>query len=231
LNTADAALQNKSLQHLHDGVLHYSVRMSMDAGLPVNSAPAGGLSGSQAALRHGLTDAECVAAVLAGQRQTFEVLVERYQNAIFFIARAATRDAHLAEDIAQEIFILAFNALNTLRDPATFGPWLMQIARRHAALQGKRARQQPGTMPLDAAPSSAIDPASMAAPADAGDRLSTALNWVEQLPEPYRTTVIDKYQRNLSCKEIASAEGVAVGTITSRLTRALLMLRAAAKGS
>ena len=66
----------------------------------------------------------------------------------------------------------------------------------------------------------------LAAPAsDPVKEPSTIFAKVEELPEPYRQTVLLKYAQNMSCKQIAEMEGVAVGTITSRLTRALMVLR------
>ena len=56
---------------------------------------------------------------------------------------------------------------------------------------------------------------------------SALLAMVEELPEPYRHTLILKYRQGLSCREIAEQEQVAIGTITSRLTRALAVLRSA----
>jgi RNA polymerase sigma-70 factor, ECF subfamily len=187
--------------------------MSVDA----DARKAAGTPVDQALLNRGLTDAECIQAVLAGNRQRFEDIVLRYQNAVFAVVRASIKDVHAAEDTAQEVFVMAFSALAELRDPSAFGPWLMQIARRHASLNAQRAQRRKNDMP--------VEDAQLAAPVPAQDHTAEVFALVEQLPEPYRSTVIDKYQRNLSCKQIADSEGVAVSTITSRLTRALAMLR------
>jgi RNA polymerase sigma-70 factor (ECF subfamily) len=164
-------------------------------------------------------DARCIAAVLAGDRQRFGELVERYQTAVLAVVRGRVGEGHAAEDVSQEIFLKAFTELCGLRDPALFFPWLLQIARREAARAGVRDRQRPDRFPLQDYP------------ADSGEvppgHPENVLALVEQLPEPYRTTVLLKYERGLSCREIAEHEGVAVGTVTSRLARALLWLRTA----
>jgi RNA polymerase sigma-70 factor, ECF subfamily len=188
--------------------------MSIDADAPqAQDAPV-----PQALQNRSLSDARCIAEVLAGNRQRFEELVVRYQNAVVAVARAYVKNEHSAEDVAQEIFVLAFSALGELRDPAAFGPWLMQIARRHAAMDGKRGERFKTEV--------SVANVQIAAPQHEENRVAEVFALVEQLPEPYRSTVIEKYQRNLSCKEIAENEGVAISTITSRLTRALVMLRA-----
>jgi RNA polymerase sigma-70 factor, ECF subfamily len=171
-------------------------------------------------------DAACVAAVLGGQRERFDELVARYKDAVYSVALGQVRNPHQAEDVAQDAFLNAFTALNTLRDPHYFFPWLLQIARHRATQVQRRITHRPDGVPLvdqDAAPDDSQQ-------VQDNERLQQALGCIEQLPEPYRQTVILKYQQNKSCKEIAELEGVAVGTITSRLTRALFLLRTALTG-
>jgi len=172
-----------------------------------------------------LQDAECVRAVLAGDRERFEELVRRYQRTVCALGVAYTRDPHAAEDLAQDIFVKAYSALAQLREPEQFGPWLLQIARHHAARDYRRRAARP-TQPLQSAgelPAKAESPRS--------SNTIQALALIEELPEPYRETVRLKYQEELTCREIAEREGVPVGTITCRLTRAIAFLRTALKGS
>ena len=164
-------------------------------------------------------DAECVRAVLAGQRERFAELVERYQLIVASIVRGYIRDTHRAEDACQDIFVKAFSALGTLRDPRLFQSWLAQIARHRAGQMARHQQSRPDRHALG-------DAEILEAPAsDSVKDPSTVFAKVEELPEPYRQTVLLKYTQNLSCKQIAEMEGVAVGTITSRLTRALMVLR------
>lgn len=168
-----------------------------------------------------------MAAVLAGQRERFGELAERYKDAVVAVARGYVRDRHAAEDLAQEVFLKAFSALGQLREPRLFLPWLLQIARHSAAQAAQRRERQQG---LNLRPLTGTE--AVAAPVEPEEeRLFKVLSLVEQLPEPYRQTILLKYQGRRSCKEIAAAEDVAVGTVTSRLTRALAMLREALKDS
>ena len=182
-------------------------------------APPGGVR------EHAAADAHCIAAVLGGNREKFGELIERYQHLVITVVRGYVQDAHAAEDVAQDIFVSAFTSLHQLREPTNFLPWLLQIARHRAALTGKRRDEAPVR-----SASEQLDVAAPEPELEAGLRLQTVFAAVEQLPEPYRETVLLKYQQNLSCKEIAERDGVAVGTITSRLTRALLILRGALAG-
>lgn len=168
-------------------------------------------------------DGASVRAVLAGERERFGELVHKYQRAVCALTIAYTHDGHAAEDLAQDIFVKAFSALRQLREPEQFGPWLLQIARHHAARDYRRRSAKP-TQPLQNEMEVPARPES-ARPSDA----IQALALIEELPEPYRETVRLKYQEELTCREIAEREGVPVGTITCRLTRALAFLRTALK--
>ena len=172
----------------------------------------------------GELDERCVRAVLGGDRERFGELIERYQGAVLSVVRAYVSDAHTAEDVAQDVFVSAFSSLRQLRDPKLFLPWLLQITRHRAGLAGKRSSQDPVRKISEHQPAAP-------APDDSADtRLHAVFAAIEQMPEPYRQTLLLKYQANLSCKQIADQEGVAVGTITSRLTRALVVLRHALVG-
>ena len=85
----------------------------------------------------------------------------------------------------------------------------MQIARHRAGLAGKRLSQDPVRQNTD------LEIAAPVPDDSESQRLHAVFSAVEQLPEPYRQTLLLKYQANMSCKEIADQEGVAVGTITS----------------
>lgn len=187
-------------------------------GLPKTASPSGmdaaGSSAEEA-------DAACVREVLAGRRERFEELVRRYQRVVYGVVLAYVREPHLAEDVAQEVFVSAFTALGQLREPGRFLPWLLQIARHRAGREYKKTALR-AEQPLEGR----SEPARPESGEDAA-RAAGVLALVEELPEPYRETLLRKYQMGLSCKEIARLEAVPIGTITSRLTRALAVLRSA----
>ena len=81
------------------------------------------------------SDAELVKGALAGQKEAFGVLAERYAKAARAVALNVCRDGHVASDICQDSLLKAYRRLATLRKPARFGPWLMQITRRCALVR------------------------------------------------------------------------------------------------
>ena len=75
------------------------------------------------------SDLELKEACLAGNRQAFGRIVERYQSLICAIAYSATGDLGVSEDLAQETFVTAWKRLGELRDRTKLRAWLCGIAR------------------------------------------------------------------------------------------------------
>jgi RNA polymerase sigma-70 factor (ECF subfamily) len=76
------------------------------------------------------SDAELIAAVRQGDVAQFEPLITRYQPRVFATARRYARREDEVQDIVQEVFIKAFQKLNSFRAEAPFEHWLMRLAVR-----------------------------------------------------------------------------------------------------
>ncbi len=85
------------------------------------------------------SDAGLVAESLAGNRDAFRKIVERYQTLICSIAYSATGSLTVSEDLAQEAFLIAWNQLSGLREHSKLRSWLCGIVR---FLIGKQLRRQ-----------------------------------------------------------------------------------------
>src|SRR5262245_38800155 len=83
-------------------------------------------------------DAELVDAARAGDRQAFAELVGRYQNVVSALAYALTGDLSRSEELAQDVFLAAWQHLGQLREPDRFRSWLYGITRN------LRSRYAPG---------------------------------------------------------------------------------------
>jgi len=86
-------------------------------------------------------DRDLIAASLAGDRQAFGQIVERYQNLICSIAYSATGSLSQSEDLAQETFITAWKGLRDLREAAKLRAWLCGIARNLLNNSLRRSRR------------------------------------------------------------------------------------------
>lgn len=89
----------------------------------------------------GRSDAELIAAVVAGERAAFTVIVERYQRPLLYLARALVRDAQQAEDVLQDTLLAALRGAAGYRGDAPVSSWLYAIARHTAFRLGRRARE------------------------------------------------------------------------------------------
>src|SRR6266508_3559684 len=97
--------------------------------------------------RNGLDDEELVGRILAGEEDLFEVLVRRYQSRVLAHVGRMVGNRDDALDLAQEIFLKVFGALNRYNPVFKFSTWLFRIA-GNAAIDHLRKRR-PRTVPLE----------------------------------------------------------------------------------
>src|SRR5262245_15969456 len=89
------------------------------------------------------SDAELVRRARAKDSTAFEELIRRYLRATHAIVRSAGVDVDDLDDVVQDACIAAFESLSSLRDPASFGGWLLKIA-KNEAIEFLRRRNPPG---------------------------------------------------------------------------------------
>ena len=123
-----------------------------------------------------------------------------------------------ADDLTQDVFEIALQRIDQLREAAAFPGWLLGIA-RHAALDAKRRR----------APLTGIDIEAVDANATHEDRLDAqrSLAAIRALPEAYRETLMLRLVEGLSGPEIAQRTGLSPGSVRVNLHRGMALLRTA----
>jgi RNA polymerase sigma-70 factor (ECF subfamily) len=132
-----------------------------------------------------------------------------------------------AEDLAQEALLRGLRALPTLADQEKFGHWLIGIAVR-TCLDWLKSSQRT-EVSLEARQGAYADiPASAEDPAadDRRERARRLMAEVEQLPQPYRETLMLYYHQDCTYQELANLLDVSAAAINARLTKARAMLRA-----
>jgi len=160
---------------------------------------------------------ELVKAAQAGETSAFTELVRRYERAVIITAQAVLGDFHSAQDAAQEAFVIAYQRLKQLRDAASFGPWLLQIARRRA-LRWQR-RRIPETIDCEC-----LEPAASPT-CDWTEPYKEVVQHVARLPDHERIVTVMRYLEGRSVKDIAELTGRPIGTVTKQLSRAIQRLR------
>ena len=176
------------------------------------------------------SDKELVLRILRGEKPLFGILVEKYEKAVYAVAYSYLHNAEDARDLAQDVFIKAYDQLQTLKDLGKFGPWLGKIASR-LAIDRLRVRKKSVSLP-DLGPveeSLSYNPdQSRATPQEEESlkyRIGRVNELISQLPDYYRVAFILKYMEGMSNKEIARFLGVPVSTVEGRLHKAREFLR------
>ena len=190
-------------------------------------------------------DREYVERVLAGEPEVFEQLVRKYNRLGGAIAYGVLSDFHLAEDVVQDAFIRAFEALDSLKDPGRFRAWFAGIVKRRS-IDVLRQRKNPRirVASLDAGGADAEEGGSLGStvssdsrrpeqsPDDSqldaavhAERRRQVLECISGLDENDRIIVSLKHMEGLSYREIAELMETSVSAVESRLFRARKVLR------
>ncbi len=146
-------------------------------------------------------DRQLVDAVLAGNGESFRVLVEREYRPLIGVCRRILRDPVEAEDVAQDAFLRAYRSLGTYRGDAPFGAWITRIAVRIAA--ARLLDRKTLTQPLDEAAhqasgsSSAGDPEGLAL---IQERRGAILDGIAALPMDQRRVVALRFSATCPCR-------------------------------
>lgn len=162
-----------------------------------------------------------IARVLAGDRVAARELYDAHAPRVYRLAFRLTGDADLARESTQDVFVRAFQRLDTFRGDSALGTWLHRITITVVlSARERRQRQNNREVPLESwtecgDPSGSTDPILR-------DRLHRAIN---ELPDAYRVTLIMHDMEGYKHHEIAEILGVAEGTCKSRLSLARAKLR------
>jgi RNA polymerase sigma-70 factor, ECF subfamily len=167
-------------------------------------------------------EADLIERARHGDVSAFEMLVRAHQEICFRTAWVSSGAADDAEDAAQEALMKAFAALPRFRAGAAFRPWLLTIVANEARNR-RRSASRREALALRA-PGGGVEP-SPEASVLATEARQMLLDAVNRLPDADREVVSYRYLLELSEAETAAVLDVPVGTVKSRLFRALVRLR------
>ena len=169
--------------------------------------------GEEAARR---TDALLVARCRGGDQSAWAAIVDRFSSYVYAIAIRFGMSDDRAEDVYQEVFFRVFTQLGSLRDGGALKPWIAQLTRR-AAVDRLRA-----------------DGREVRASADVADEdpdlehVELAISVqraLDDLPPQFGEALRRFFIEDQSYRTIGAALGVPAGTVASRISRGLSMLR------
>lgn len=174
-----------------------------------------------------LSDAELIERVLAGERDFYGAIVQRYQDMMFRVAYAIVLDEEAAADMVQDAFIRAYTNLARCRDRRRFRVWLLATL-RHRALDYLRERRRRDASLSDDAVRRAAERRAAEAGGTEAERyalrreLDAALM---QLTEPLREAFVLRHIEQCAYDEIAELLGVTVSAAKMRVQRARAQLK------
>ncbi len=163
----------------------------------------------------------------AGSTVSIAALVARHHVELYGYAFGLTGDRIDAEDLVQQVFLVAHARLHQLQQPAAARGWLYTILRNTYLKDRRRQSNRPGVDPevdLDTLPDDRIEDNEDNLEIEGIDReqLQAALN---ALPDEFRVVVLMFYFEDSSYRQIAEQLGIPSGTVMSRLSRAKQFLR------
>jgi RNA polymerase sigma factor (sigma-70 family) len=172
------------------------------------------------------SDERLVAFVRRGSSAAFEVLVSRYQSRLLAFCRHLLGSREDAEDVLQEVFSAAFNAILADERPINVRPWLYRIA-RNRSLNHLRRIQAVGVDSMDIHFSD--HGASTADKVHKREEFRMLLDDIQELPETQRTALVLREMDAMSYEQIAEAMETTVPSVKSLLVRARVSLAEAAE--
>jgi RNA polymerase sigma-70 factor, ECF subfamily len=184
------------------------------------------------------TDQEVVVLARAGRDAAYRELIRRYERPVFSLIYRMVRDRELAEDLAQETFVKALNAIESYRPEFKFSSWIFKIA-NNAAIDQLRRREL-DTLSLDGSPNAETADAVEATALQISDRKETPLDELEarelggaievaiaRLRPEYRACILLRHVEGRPYEEIAEMLSLPLGTVKTYIHRARNELRMA----
>ena len=176
------------------------------------------------------SDADLVARVLKREGAAFRIIMARYNQRLYRLARGIVGRASEAEDVVQEAYVRAFRNLGTFRGDSALSTWLSRIVINEALGRLRKARREGRATALQAAeaeiiqfPGNAIDdPERTMAQRQILHLVEAA---TDHLPASFRAVFVARVIEGLSIEETAELLGIRPETVKTRLHRARRMVR------
>lgn len=179
-------------------------------------------------------DAALVQRVLAGEGTSFELLMRRYNQRLYRVARSMLRDSAEAEDALQDAWLSAFQAMGNFRGEASLATWLSRVVVNQCLVRLRRQARRDNIVPM-VSMGGPEDEEYAAMPTTETETPDKALvraelravleRKLDELPEAFRTVFVLRCVEELSVEETARCLDIPEATVRSRHFRARSMLR------
>jgi len=178
------------------------------------------------------TDEQLVAWVLRGDRDRFSELIGRYQARLVNYLYRLLRNLDDAHDLAQEVFLKVYQALDRFDPQYRFSTWLFRVAQKAAIDQIRRQRLKLVSMQRDGGGEDDAHEMDFPSPTPTpygdlrnSERCEAIQSAVDALPWEYRELILLRHFSELSYEEIAQMKKLPLGTVKNKLFRGRQMLK------
>ncbi len=170
-----------------------------------------------------ISDEAVITRVRAGEPDLFEIIMRRYNQRLYRVARSIVRNEAEAEDVVQDAYVRAYTHLAQYAGEAKFSTWLTRIA----VNEGLRRLRKRGRFDDIRWMASTVPLAAEGTDRDASDREVRHImeSAIEGLPAAYRSIVMLRDVEELSTAEAADCLGIPPATVKTRLHRGHALLR------
>lgn len=166
-----------------------------------------------------VSDHEVVVSVLKGDTEAYALLITKYQSKIYSIFTRSIRSRAVAAELAQDVFLKAYESLSQYAHDKNFSTWLNAIAintlRDYWRREGKKSFF---TEELD------IERVFYDSTVEACVLGRSIMQIVHELPDLYREVLLLRYRDDLTVQEVADSLGIGVSAAKMRLKRGIQII-------
>jgi RNA polymerase sigma-70 factor, ECF subfamily len=163
-------------------------------------------------------DAALVRRCLNDDEAAWVTIVERFSAYVYAIASRFGLREDRVEDVYQEVFTRVFTRLGSLRDEGALKPWIAQLTRRAAIDRLRSDAHEQASPDMENLSQTQPELAEV-------EQAMTLWRALDGLPAPYRDAITRFFLDDQSYRTIGAALGIPAGTVASRISRGLSMLR------
>lgn len=177
-------------------------------------------------------DKELIQRTLSGEKEAFEMIIQKYQQPLINYIGRTTGDYELATEFSQEVFIRTYAALHTYRPRYKFSTWLFKIASNYIIDYWRKKKLDVFSIDQQDESGNKIYSIQIAANepsvskayemAEMRNKVERAL---EKIPPPLRELFVWRHINDFSYEEMAEIKGLPIGTIKNRVFQAKELIR------
>lgn len=182
-------------------------------------------------------EAEIIKRCKANDREAFNVLVRKHDKKVFNVCFRILGNRHEAEDVAQEVFITVYRAINSFRGDSAFSTWIHRVAVNNCKNRLKYLKRRryfktesmdgtidtgEGEVAKEFGDTEGLSPEDSLGAGQMGDEIQQA---IDDLDEEYKSVIVMRDVQGFSYEEISEMLELKEGTVKSRIHRARLELK------